>query len=164
MQAKKDVNQLLGRSRKKKKSRVTSAAENPPHHPSPEPSEVVPHAIPSIFDRKPLPGIGRQPLQGDDILCSLAPSPARLSTVAPPSRSHAHSLVGHRLSQHLSVSAKSEENAHKSDDHPDMGEKKGAKLSTEQGPMARGEDANISRQNSLHTIALQVECQRFAVH
>lgn len=119
-QAKKDVNQLLGRD-KKKKGRPTRKPAM--HRPSPESVQVVPSPASSILDRKPLPGIGRKPLQGGDKVGDQATtsSPPRsennkLLSDRPPSRTQPNNLVGHRLSQHLSVSAESDDANQISDD------------------------------------------------
>lgn len=112
-QAKKDVNQLLGRD-KKKKGRPTRKPAM--HHPSPESVQAVPSPASSIFDRKPLPGINRKSLQGGDKVEGQATtySPPRsedtkLLSDRPPPRTQPNNLVGHRLSQHLSVSAESDD-------------------------------------------------------
>lgn len=112
-QAKKDVNQLLGRD-KKKKGRPTRKPAM--HQPSPESVQVVPSPASSIFDRKPLPGIGQKSLQGGDKVESqtTTSSPPRsenteLLSDRPPSRTQPNNLVGHRLSRHLSVSAESDD-------------------------------------------------------
>lgn len=119
-QAKKDVSQLLGKDKKK---RGRPAGKRPTHEPSPEHLQAMPSPSSSIFDRKPLPGIGRQPLQSSDAADHpVVGSPLRKSdnlvlTEKSPSRIQASSLVGHRLSQHLSVSVGSEEGDEKSEDH-----------------------------------------------
>lgn len=109
-QAKKDVNQLLGRD-KKKKGRPTRKPAM--HQPSPESVQVVPSPASSILDRKPLPGIGRKSLQGGDKVEAMSSPPrsenAKLLSDRPPSRTQPNNLVGHRLSQHLSVSAESDD-------------------------------------------------------
>lgn len=77
----------------------------------------------SIFDRKPLPGIGRQPLQRGDVVdhqvsrsSPVQSDKAVVQADRSPSRTQASSLVGHRLSQHLSVSVGSEDGDEKSQD------------------------------------------------
>lgn len=158
------MNQLLGKDRKKKKIRGTPAEKKKNHQSSPE-RKVAPDAVPSIFDRKPLPGIGRQAVHGDGDLSSLASSPTHLKTVtardSPTSRFHAHSLVGHRLSQHLSVSAESEEGAPESGDRPNAKGNKGTKrLWTTVDDQRREESAGFFKENSEHSAALQVRLQR----
>ena len=112
-QAKKDVNQLLGRDKKKK---GRPARKPTMHQASPESVQVVPTPALSIFDRKPLPGIGRKSLQGGDKVerqATMSPPPrsenAKLVSDRLPSRTQPNNLVGHRLSQHLSVSAESDD-------------------------------------------------------
>lgn len=116
-QAKKDVSQLLGRNKKKK---GRPAGKRAAHQPSPERAQAMPSPS-SIFDRKPLPGIGRQPLQGGgagdrqiSATASTKADNAVVLTERSPSRTQPSSLVGHRLSQHLSVSVGSEEGDEKS--------------------------------------------------
>ena len=117
VQAKKDVSQLLGKDKKKK---GRPAGKRAAHQPSPEHVQAVPSPS-SIFDRKPLPGIGRQPLQGGDAIEHQISVPrstkvdkAAVLAERSPSRTQPSSLVGHRLSQHLSVSVGSEEGDEKS--------------------------------------------------
>lgn len=124
-QAKKDVSQLLGKE-KKKKGRPT--AKRSSHQPSPERIQAVSSPSSSIFDRKPLPGIGRQPLhRGDAVDHQVSGSSPVQSDKAlvqadrSPSRTQASSLVGHRLSQHLSVSVGSEDGDEKSQDQKPRG-------------------------------------------
>lgn len=124
-QAKKDVSQLLGKE-KKKKGRPT--AKRSSHQPSPERIQAVSSPSSSIFDRKPLPGIGRQPLRRGDAVDDevSGPSPvqsdkALVQADRSPSRTQASSLVGHRLSQHLSVSIGSEDGYDKSEDRKSRG-------------------------------------------
>lgn len=112
-QAKKDVNQLLGRDKQKKGRPARKPAM---HQPSPESVQVVPSPASSIFDRKPLPGISRKSLQGGDKVegqATTSSSPRSEDTKffsgRPPSRTQPNNLVGHRLSQHLSVSAESDD-------------------------------------------------------
>ncbi|CAM9729415.1 unnamed protein product [Ectocarpus sp. 12 AP-2014] len=121
-QAKKDVNQLLGRD-KKKKSRPTG--KRPTHRSSPERAQAKPLSASSVLDRKPLPGIGRQSVQVRHTVDSLAsvssPTPSdkalTLSDRSPSqTQTQTSSLVGHRLSQHLSVSVESEEGIRKTED------------------------------------------------
>lgn len=119
-QAKKDVSQLLGKDKKKK---GRPAGKRPSHQPTPEHLQAVPSPSSPIFDRKPLPGIGRQPLHSSDTVDhqalgpSLAKSDKLVLAEKSPSRMQASSLVGHRLSQHLSVSVGSEEGDEKSEHH-----------------------------------------------
>lgn len=120
VQAKKDVNQLLGRD-KKKKSRPTG--KRPTHRSSPEHAQAKPLSASSVLDRKPLPGIGRQSVQGrhtvDSQTSVSSPTPSdKALTLSDrsPSRTQTSSLVGHRLSQHLSVSVESEEGIRKTED------------------------------------------------
>lgn len=119
-QAKKDVNQLLGKD-KKKKSRPTG--KRPTRRSSPERAQAKPLSASSVLDRKPLPGIGRQSVQGGHTVDSQAsvssPTPsdkALTLSERSPSRTQTSSLVGHRLSQHLSVSVESEEAIRKTED------------------------------------------------
>ncbi|CAM9701098.1 unnamed protein product, partial [Ectocarpus sp. 12 AP-2014] len=119
-QAKKDVNQLLGRD-KKKKGRPTG--KRPTHRSSPERAQAKPLSASSVLDRKPLPGIGRQSVQGRHTVDSQAsvssPTPSdKALTLSDrsPSQTQTSSLVGHRLSQHLSVSVESEEGIRKTED------------------------------------------------
>lgn len=119
-QAKKDVSQLLGKDKKKK---GRPAGKRHSRQPTPEHLQAVPSPSSPIFDRKPLPGIGRQPLQSGDTIdhqalgSSLAKSDKLVQAEKSPSRMQASSLVGHRLSQHLSVSVGSEEGDEMSEDH-----------------------------------------------
>lgn len=162
IQAKKDVNQLLGRNRKKK-NRTTSAVQRSLHQPSPERSEDFPPPVSPFFDRKPLPGIGRQPHQGGGVVDSQLSSPTQATTrdKSPP-RLQAYSLVGHRLSQHLSVSAGSER-AHQSDSHQESTAAESMKQSEKNGSVQScGEDARVSRvatdvstASSDHALAVQ---------
>lgn len=75
----------------------------------------------SIFDRKPLPGIGRQPLQRGDAVGHQVSGSSLVQSDKAPSRLQASSLVGHRLSQHLLVSVGSENGEEKSQDHKSRG-------------------------------------------
>lgn len=149
--AKKDVNQLLGRN--KKKSRP--ARKRSTHTPSPERIEAMPSPASAIFDRKPLPGIGRQPLQRGDVLDNqaLASSASQAETAVPlpdrsPARTHAHSLVGHRLSQHLSVSVESDEGDHKSEDQKASGDLNTPCSPSRRQLRSRGEDDRTRNTNS----------------
>ncbi|CAM9595639.1 unnamed protein product, partial [Sphacelaria rigidula] len=75
---------------------------------------------------------------------------------APTSRFHAHSLVGHRLSQHLSVSAESEESAPEPGDRPNAKEDKSTKrLPTTVDEQRRGQSTGFSKETSEHAAALQ---------
>lgn len=170
--AKKDVNQLLGKN--KKKSRP--ARKHPTHPPSPEHVEAIPSPTSSIFDRKPLPGIGRQPLQRGDALDYqvLAPSASQAERAAPlsdrsPARTHAHSLVGHRLSQHLSVSVESEEGDHKSEDQEACGHRTTPGSPSRRQVRSRGEDdgarnitSEVMSAKSKHAAARKVKHELLA--
>lgn len=164
--AKKDVNQLLGRN--KRKSRP--ARKRSTHPPSPERIEAVPSPASAIFDRKPLPGIGRQPLQRGDVLDyqALASSASQAETAEPlpdrsPARTHRHSLVGHRLSQHLSVSVESEEGHQKSEDQEACEDVNKPCSPSRRQPRSRGEDdrardttSEMISANSKHAAARKV--------
>lgn len=101
-QAKKDMDQLLERNKKKKKRSEgeKNAQKRSPKHQ---------HAVSTALDRKPLPGIKRQSLHSSDTWTS---EEVKVKVKAKPieenarsSRTQLNSLVSHRLSQHLSESA-----------------------------------------------------------
>ncbi|CAM9211900.1 unnamed protein product, partial [Choristocarpus tenellus] len=114
-QAKKDVDELLGKDRKKKKTWPSIiSGEDAPDPPPANLGQAMPPPKSSIFDRKPLPGIGKQPLPDlGRLTCASSPLAHSDSSVASregsPTRIKPPSLVGQRLSSHLSASAGSEQ-------------------------------------------------------
>lgn len=165
-QAKKDVSQLLGRNKKKKGG---PAGKRAAHQPSPERAQAVPSPS-SIFDRKPLPGIGRQPLQGDGAIDRQISGPPSAKadnavglTERSPSRTQPSSLVGHRLSQHLSVSVGSEEGDEKSAQEQTSGGEsvkpspgKAPLRSRQDGSPLHGSATAIAGSNSEHEAMMRV--------
>ncbi|CAM9940375.1 unnamed protein product [Scytosiphon promiscuus] len=149
-QARKDVSQLLGKEKRKKKP----SGKRPVHQSSPECVQTVLSSASSIFDRKPLPDIGRQPLQGGHNSVHQVASTAQSDKAVDPGdtsplRTHASSLVGHRLSQHLSVSVGSEKG-----DQRAWGDS--TKPSPCSDPVRSREDASIHVSNT-STVGLESE-------
>lgn len=150
-QARKDVSQLLGKEKKKKRK---PSGKRPARQSSPECVHTALSSASSIFDRKPLPDIGRQPLQGGHSSVHQVASPTQSDKAVPPGdrsplRTHASSLVGHRLSQHLSVSVGSE----KGDEKTGEGS---AKPSPRSAPPGSREGTSTHDTNT-STICLQSE-------
>ncbi|CAM9225286.1 unnamed protein product, partial [Discosporangium mesarthrocarpum] len=130
-QAKKDVDQLLGKDKKKKKRNKTLAlsVRDTTESAQLDLGQTSPSPKLSIFDRKPLPGIGKQPLPGlgrtAPSASSLAHSDMRADTQdVSPSRSNTPSFLGQRLSNHLSASAGSDVKS----EGPEVAREKSAKV------------------------------------
>ncbi|CAM9098637.1 unnamed protein product, partial [Hapterophycus canaliculatus] len=150
-QARKDVSQLLGKEKKRKNK---PSGKRPARQSSPELVQTVLSSASSIFDRKPLPDIGRQPSRDGHSSVHQVASPPQSDKAAAlgdgsPSRTHASSLVGHRLSQHLSVSVGSEKGDRKGGD--------GSAKSSPRGAPLRSREEAYAYLSKTATIGLQSE-------
>lgn len=132
-QAKKDMDQLLERNKTRKKK-----PEGKKNTPKRSPRHL--QAVSTALDRKPLPGIRRKSLQSGE---SWTSEEAKIVEDGKSSRTQPNSLVSHRLSKHLSVSAESDD--HEMADYTDLHNEESfgdgsLRHSTNVGPSHSGED------------------------
>lgn len=154
-QAKKDMDQLLERNKKRKKKpegKKNTQKRSPKHQ----------QAVSTALDRKPLPGIRRKSLHSGESWTSEEAKVVEENTKS--SHTQLNSLVSHRLSKHLSVSAGSDDHemAGNTDIHNEESFRDGSlRHSTDEGPTHSGDDMKTTAMGAIkvksqHEDALKV--------